>query len=541
MIEKLKYKVLCVFVLTVAGMLTATGLPVYSQYNGGKPVITSEDTLRSLRALSNDIKKTLGDGDLKKADFGVVVYSLDNRKILFARNENKQLTPASLTKLFTSFAAVVSLGPDFYVRTGVYTDSTVKNGVVEGNLYIVGTGDCMLAAADIEQIARQIASAGVKEVKGSIYADGSFFDDETSRYKYSGDQDVVEPVPPITALSIEKNTLTVLVNPGARDNFPVDVKLIPESDFYIKEVRARTGGVPQRKSKGSSYVQPPVNRDSEWLYRYGDYPVLAQNDQDGKQSLSVNVEALKDNARKISVSGNIRVGETYKKTFDIENPELVIAGCLRYYLTQQGVKAEGATGVRKLPAAFSKTAALGECKRPLSDILSVMNKESDNYYAETVFKIIGANYGKYSNTARSARERIAFVLDSMGIPVNECKLNDGSGLSRRNVVTAGAIIKLLQAATGLKASSKFESLLSVAGVDGTLKSRFDKTLAENNLKAKTGTLRNVSGLAGYVYTLDGEKLAFALLFNGSSVGYYKKAENKIGKILSQFFYFNNIE
>jgi serine-type D-Ala-D-Ala carboxypeptidase/endopeptidase (penicillin-binding protein 4) len=475
------------------------------------PVLTSEDSARSIKSVSNEIRKILASNEMKNTEFGVMVYSLDNKKLFYSKNADKQLTPASLTKLFTSVAALVSLGSDFYIRTSVYYDSVINEGVLEGNLYLVGRGDGVLKGEDIALIAKQISAHGIKEIKGSIFADGSYFDDVTSRMKYAGDNDVVQNTPPITALAIERNVLNVIINPGARDNFPVEVKLVPESDYFIKDNKARTFGSAKNKK--------PTD----------------------KQGVTLSLGDKSANSQKITVSGTVKIGETVNKQFDIDDPDLVAAGTLRYYLGIEGIKIEGNLGKKKYEQNQDNKHLLGEFKRPLTEILATLIKESDNYLAETVFKIIGAHYGKYENTAKSARERIAFVLDSIGIPMKNCTLNDGSGLSRRNAVPLATFIKLLETADKLKLTKKFDSLLAVAGIDGTLKNRFEKSLAENNLVGKTGTLKNVSGLAGYVHTLDGEKLAFVFLFNGNSVGNYKRAENKIGKVLSQFFYFNNIE
>lgn len=497
-------------ILTALLLIAVQGMSSY-QPGDDKPVLTSEDSSKSIKSLTNEFRKILASGDLKNTELGVMVYSLDNKKILFSKNTEQLLTPASLTKLFTGVSALISLGADFNVITSVYYDSVIKDGILEGNIYLKGRGDCLLRGEDIEMLARQLAAHGIKEIKGSIFADGSYFDDITSRQKYAGDADVVQGTPPITAIAIERNILNVIVNPGARDNFLVEVKLVPESEFYVKDNKARTYGSAKNKKP-----------------------------QD-KPGANITLGELNDNKRLLSVSGTVKTGETANKQFDIEEPDLVAAGTLKHYLGVMGIIAEGTIGRKKFNGNPTASRLLGEFKRPLSEIIAIMNKESDNYLAETVFKIIGAHYGKYENTAQSARERIAFVLDSVGIPVKNCRLNDGSGLSRRNNITLTSIIKLLETANNLKHGKKFDSLLAVAGIDGTLKNRFEKTLAENNLVGKTGTLKNVSGLAGYVHTLDGEKLAFVFLFNGNSVGNYKKTENKLAKVLSQFFYFNNIE
>jgi D-alanyl-D-alanine carboxypeptidase len=142
------------------------------------------------------------------------------------------------------------------------------------------------------------------------------------------------------------------------------------------------------------------------------------------------------------------------------------------------------------------------------------------------------------NNAKETRQIIFDVFDSLKIPCGECLFYDGSGLSRRNKITAEALIRILEITSHSNFSSDLDSCLAIAGVDGTVKSRMSGTLAENNLLAKTGTHGNVSALTGYVRTLDGERLSYAFMFNGSAVNHFKQTENELGKLLAQFFYFN---
>jgi D-alanyl-D-alanine carboxypeptidase/D-alanyl-D-alanine-endopeptidase (penicillin-binding protein 4) len=148
--------------------------------------------------------------------------------------------------------------------------------------------------------------------------------------------------------------------------------------------------------------------------------------------------------------------------------------------------------------------------------------------------MIGANSGFLTNNAYGTRQITDSILHKCGIDSSECVLNDGSGLSRRNLITIESLINILKVSYKSDFYNELKNSLSIASLDGTLKKRFKQTFAESNLHAKTGTLRNVSALAGYVTTRDGEELAFAFVFNGSNVGAYKMLENEIGILLSQF-------
>lgn len=473
-------------------------------------IITSADTARTLKALNGEIKEIISDKGLRQTDIGILIYSLDNNKIYYEKNMDKYLTPASVTKVVTSFAALVDLGAEYKIKTQLYSDADVVDGVLNGNLYIVGKGDALFSSADLEKMVEIAYSYGIREIKGNIYADGSYFDDMTSRFKYSGDRDIVQSIPEITALSIEKNTFTILANAGSKNKSRVDVRTIPPSNAFSIHNSAIVFGGKGRKKRGP--------KDME---------------------ISITASKSSKGGHVISVKGGLKANTTDSKTYDLNDAVYVVAGALFNRLKARGIKIQGEFD--KMAAPDSANILVAEFGRPLKEILRELNKNSDNYLAESVFKLIGAHYGKYDNTAKSARERIQFILDSMDVPCSKCRFNGGSGLSRRNLTTAQALVRILEIASENEFGKYLPLFLSNAGVDGTLKNRMKRTRAENNVKAKTGTLRNVSALAGYVHTLDNENLAFAVFLNGPHVGNYKRAENNIAILLSNFFFYNDVE
>ncbi len=524
-----------------------------------QPQIKREDSLKSLRALENDIEKIIEGADLKGARFSVAVYSLDTKNYLFRKNVGDMLTPASVTKLFTCFSAYYKLGKDFKVKTTIYTDGDVKNGVVEGNLYIKGHGDALFSSADLNSLVEQLKKSGIKSVTGSIYGDGTYFDEITDRFRYSGDKDAVQGLQQITGLSIDENIVTVQVR-GSSNGRPVSVDLIPSSDAFKLSVSAKTFGgsrvAPAPQKTARKGVQGHTNRK----HRYADNniiemepglndkgfggPLLAQRKGAGRRvesraGIGVSVKNLPEGNQQIVVSGSLDADKSYIYKHHIQKPDLAAAGALKNRLTASGIEVKGTYGV-KTYEEYSKIKnknQLAEFDRDMPDIISPLMKHSDNYLAENIFKIVGAS-GKLRNNAKEATLYISSVLDSIHVQCEDCIFNDGSGLSRRNKVNTSTIVKLLEYSAKSSFGKSFDTTFSIAGIDGTLKNRMTNTLAENNVHAKTGTHGNVSALAGYVKTLDGERLAFAFVFNGYNVGYYKSIENEIGKLLAQFFYFN---
>ncbi len=461
--------------------------------------ISAEDSSRALAMLGKELDRILADRYVRKSTCGIAISSLVSGKTLYSRNAEKLFTPASTTKMFATSAALYYLGSDYNVPTTVYTDApVVEDGLLDGNLYVVGYGDPLLETPDIEILADQIRNLGIDSISGSIYADGSYFDNVYSRFKYSGDADEVQKLPPVAGLTINRNRINVRVSAPSRSGRRLYVQTVPDCDAFSFVVSATS-------SKGRNY----------------------------RRSVRVSSSLAEDGRQQIAVRGRLRTGRSYVYTLDLRNPPMVAASLLYNRLLSGGVAIAGGFDVRKLPI---HAAVLTEYYHSLEEIIAGTNKRSDNFLAENVFKLIGAYSGVDKSTAREAVTMIHTSLDERNISCRECVINDGSGLSRRNLFSPLAQVNLLQDAVEQPFGEVFYSSLSVAGVDGTLKGRMIGSLAANNLVGKTGTLRNVSALAGYVTTQDGERLAFSFLFNGRYVSHFKKLENQLGMVLANFSY-----
>lgn len=494
---------LSVSLFIVINIFSSSALVSNNQF-GSHLDINSGDSLKNIQNLQYSINSLLNDKNLQNANYGLTIYSITNNKFYYKRNSDKLLTPASNTKLFTSFACLNYLGEDFNTRTSVYCNSNAINGnQINGNIYLYGRGDINLGISDIEELAQQIKNYGINEINGNICADASFFDTDYYRKSYSGDNEEVEATGPIYPISIEKNMINVLIKAGSITGKSANIQIIPTSNSFVVRNNTLVGYAGKRK-KGST----------------------------------ISVRITTENQKTIiTVSGTIPPKQTGYYSYFNNSPALTAAGVLKERLAVVGVKVNGEVYNSKIDKSDPKNILeIANYDRPITDIMYWVNKKSDNFLAEMLFKIVGGNYAKYPSTAQSAREIIMKSLDTNGINRKNFLLNDGCGLSRRNFVSSEGLLQLLVTSKRKCFGGVLDSTLAIAGVDGTLRNRMKGTAAENNLRAKTGTLRNVSSLAGYVRTLNGELLAFAFIFNGPSVGYYKQTENKIGEILANFQY-----
>lgn len=505
-----------------------------SQKGSTSNQFTSEDSVRSLKYLSSELSSILTNANLENTKYAVGVYSLDNKKYYFKKSVNDLLTPASITKLFTSYSALSMYGSNFQYQTKVYYTGTLSNGILKGDIYIVGNGDPMLSSYDIDTLAQKIKQSGIVEIHGNIIGDGTFFDDITNRKTYSGDQDMVQALQPITGLSINNNTITIIVEGLAQGQKRLAlVRTDPPSTAVQLRNTAKVIG----RNRPTQPKNTKSRKPNEEIILEDGGPVVT-NKLQKKSDIKITQILDKNGSYTYQITGSINADDSYSQTYFLSNPDEVVAGSLVFYLRKHGINVQGKHETGSIKSLSSEPHIIATHSRYLVNVISPTMKNSNNYYAENIFKFIGANSGKLIENARESRQIISLFFDTIKVDFKGCQLFDGSGLSRRNVVSVNSVIGFLNYLFHSDKRIVLDTTMAIAGFDGTLGKRMSGTLAESNLKGKTGTLRNVSGLCGITKTLDGENIAFCFIFNGNNVGTYKQLENKLGTVISEFFYFN---
>ncbi|MCS6809337.1 MAG: D-alanyl-D-alanine carboxypeptidase/D-alanyl-D-alanine-endopeptidase [Bacteroidota bacterium] len=491
--------------------------------------LSHDDSVQAIVGLQTRIREILAEHakvlQRSKTQLGILVYSLQQNKELFSFNAALPLTPASITKLFSTFAALDKYGTEYKIETLVLTDAPeLRDGVLDGNIYLVGHGDPLLNVNDLEYLAIQLYHAGVRHITGNIYGDDTFFDRVTNRRIYSGDDDEVQPTPPISALSIQRNLITVIVSAGGTVGKPVHVQTFPSChafEFDVKAVVAPPPKPSKKRRKALSKRSRPMLTITELYGQKG-----------GKQ--------------RFVIQGTLAPHTTISRQFFIEHPAFVAADMFKQRIEAAGITVGGISAFKSAPPAVSELVSL---QRPLLDVINIINKKSDNFCAEHVFKMLGG--GKIdainpelaahdNHTVYAAMEELQGALRQHRITdsiLSDVQIFDGSGLSRRNKVSPVAVLRLLGRVENTRFTNEFLNSLAIAGLDGTLQYRMRGTMAEYNVRAKTGTHKNVSALAGYVRTLDGERLMFSFMFNGNAVWLYKGLENKLCQLLANFSYY----
>lgn len=458
-------------------------------------------TPRGTGALTADLATLLG-SRTRHGDWGAMVVSLTRGDTLFAHGAGTRLVPASTMKLFTAAIALDRLGAEHTFSTDVLRDGTVTaDGTLRGNLVLRGDGDPSLSprfvrggpGASMTLLAQLVAGAGITHVTGDVIADASGLESRRipegwlSRYAGAG------YAAPFSALSLNENIVIVGVTPGKAGSM-ASVFLEPETHGLTITNTVRT-------------VAGSGTRIS--ARRVGDDRVV--------------------------VSGTVgaRAG-TARYQLVVGDPVTFTAGAFKAALLAQGVRVDGGLRSGRTPEQAGLITSLPS--PPLARLVSVMNRESINIFAELLYR--NAARGPDRRAVGSA-ETAGFTLRDfltrqVGTAPDAVTATDGSGLSVLDRVTPRALVQLLDHAHRAPWGSAFHASLPVAGESELLRHRMRATPAQGNLHAKTGTTNEVIGLSGYVTAENGEILAFAFLYNGRDRWHARETIDAMGPTLAAF-------
>lgn len=429
------------------------------------------------------------------AAFGVKIVSLDTGKTLFEHNAGKLLSPASNSKLYTVALALDKLGGDYRIRTSLYSASKPDpSGLLKGALIVYGRGDptinARLNGGDIhkalEPLVVALKQAGVKRIAGDLIGDDSFIHGPPYGSGWTWDDMQNYYGAEISALTINDNTLQVIVKPGASNGAPCRIVFSPATKYLVVSNRTHT----VTSGRRSLNFHRPI--ESNVLY----------------------------------VTGQMPLGDTnYTDEVTMHNPAGLFVSFFREALARHGIRVSGRTRTsnwldqQARPRDWSKLVELGHVESlPLRDIAREVQKPSQNLYTDLLLAHVGAleqiKEGHWYQTTEDIGIReLRKFLEKAGVPRGDVQFEEGSGLSRNNLTTPNATIALLQYLSRHAEADAYLNALPIAGVDGTLRNRLKGTPAAGNVRAKTGTLRWAISLSGHVKSAAGERLIFSLMLN----------------------------
>ena len=415
----------------------------------------------------------------------VLIYSLDRGSVVYESGADRLLTPASVTKLLTSAAALDGLGSDFCFTTLYYAGGDAStDGVLDGDLIVIAGGDCAaevkaddsLRAPLLRAVADSLMAHGLREVRGDIVV-------RTWPYRLEGAAPAWEIgdvnggfAPAVDGFGFNSNVCHLQVMPAeSAAAAPTYILDPPFAPLHIRSevVTAGAGTAP-------------------WID-------LQFHPMDTSVTLSGEI-ALDDDGEFLWVP--------------MQDPARYFGCALQDALVKRGVVVRGRIVVDRssLPLSDSAVLLYAHRSQSLSAYLALMNKESDNYTAEYVARALAVS-ASGTGERRAGLNAIGRFLNRIGISKREFFLADASGLARQNEVSARALVTLLCAMRAHPAGETFIASLSMSGKDGTLQYRLSGEGLAGSVHAKTGTIGGVSALAGYATNPQGETFAFAMLFN----------------------------
>lgn len=466
--------------------------------------------------LAGRIEEVLKTPGYQHGRWGLLVVDRRTGDVLYERAADERFRPASVTKLFTTAAALVDLGADYRFRTPVHRRGEVEpDGTLRGDLILVASGDVALGGrtgpdgrsllytdndhsyagghlqarlveadplAGLETLARQVEGAGIRAVTGKVVIDDRLF--PTAPSTGSGPSRV-------TPVVINDNVIDLVVTPGERAGEPASVRTVPATDFAAVDNQVRTA---EEGARASLRVEPAGPRG-------------------------------------MVVRGRLPVGhEPAVKIFEVEEPATFARALFIEALRRRGVRVSatplGNNEMGDLPPReeIARLPRVAEYTSPeFREYAKVILKVSQNLHASTLPVLLGVKQGKSSLSDGLRRE--GEVLRDLGVDIATISFGGGAGGSNSDLVTPRAAVKLLAAMAGRSEGPDYEAALPVLGRDGTLaRAVGPDSPARGHVRAKTGTYWVENGLngravmtskalAGYMETASGRPLIFAMFLN----------------------------
>lgn len=447
-------------------------------------------------SVGSAVDRLLAHPNLKSASIGVEIRSLSDGRVFYARNPHEALIVASNNKLVTTASALFHLGEDYQFETVLFARGPIEDRTLKGDLIVQGGGDPCLADRFFEKgglepmeiLAAAVVDAGIDGVTGDLVLDDTLFDRQFVAPGWPRDQLSRHYCAPVAGLSFMENVLHVLVSTPGGVGTAARVALEPGCVPFTVTGTIRVGG-----PKAPNAIN------------------LAKPDAQGV----------------IKVRGTTpHSNQPWKGKLAVADPPRYFGVVLASMLDARGVSLAGSVRMAREPVDYgAECRRLGALRTPLRDAVIVTNKESHNNLAEHLFKIAGWK-ATGQGTFASGSAAVSALLEGLGADrADPFSIVDGSGLSRGNRFSAGTVVALLEGMYNSKLRDLYIRSLPISGNDGSLKERLTEERYRSRVRAKTGWIREVSALSGYVQAQSKEVFAFSIIFNG-----YKGVNSKMKKV-----------
>lgn len=497
--------------------------PVYAQFQSPNDVDTTPaansgsysteygPTFRS--TLIRSIMPYLTHPDFQNAIWGIHVLDLNTGASLFSRNAKSSMIPASNTKLYTTSAALELLGTDFRYETHVWTNGTIENGTLKGDIIVQGSGDPTISGRyndgdrtkTFRDWAADLKAKGITRIEGNFIGDDTIFDDIALGSSWSWDYTTYWYAAEIGGLSFNENCIDIEMT-GTTPGKVGEIEIFPATNYA--QLINETVTIVQGEETSTGYNRP-------W------------------------------GTNTIYVKNKLRQGQTTSYSLAVTNTALFFVHVMREVFESEGITVEGnlydRNGLTSVGNYQKNGTILTTYTSPsLEEIVYILNKRSQNLFAENLLKTLGVKYKTDNNlvgddsvfaSANDGHKATWPVFGAVGLDTLQLNLADGSGMSRMNLVTpemTTALLKYMWNHPDQKIRNAFINSLPRGGEEiGTLRNMFQTGPAKATLAAKTGTLGYARALSGYVTAADGTPLAFSIMVN-----HHTKGGNQTNRIIT---------
>ncbi|MBN1113957.1 MAG: D-alanyl-D-alanine carboxypeptidase/D-alanyl-D-alanine-endopeptidase [Oligoflexia bacterium] len=426
--------------------------------------------------LVKELESLFNGEDARGILWGVNIFNLNNNDRIFSLNEAKPFRPASNLKVVIAAAALKALGTTYKYETKLFIDGKIKNGTLDGNIVVMGSGDPTFHMNHFDKWREALRKYNIGTINGDIIGVDTIFDDQKIGILWSWDDLSNCYSAQVSGLQINNNCLRVSVEPGIKTGFPAKISKTPNTSYVTIYNNTKTSTEPT--------------------------------------SLAFKRESKTNN---IMIKGNIQnQSDNIVKWVSVDNPTMYFLNLFHANLVNNGFKIKGKIAdARDIGYTIDRNRLYQIESIESVSIREIINdflKHSINLYGESILKTLGFIYFN-EGTTYNGRLAINLILKEYNLPEGILFIADGSGLSNLNLISPEYMTSLLKSVSGSSYYQVFFDALSVSGMSGTLRKRLTSQYLKGSVHAKTGYIRNVRTLSGYIDTFGNDRLAFAIFAN----------------------------
>ncbi len=440
--------------------------------------------------IPDDLAQEISDIPLNKSNYSIFIQEINSDYPLASWQSHVVRKPASVIKLLTTYSSVLNLGFDYRWETKFYYTGKIRNGVLRGDLYVKASGDSTLSTKDLDDIVAQVRANGIRKIQGNIVIDRTLFS-VPSRNNSGFDRNIYSPYNAMPdAIMFNKRKSTFCITPHSKR--AKIVKKVPDNSYKIVNKLHMVGGSCRR---GRSWPRVRIKTNSS------------------AHSTVFLTGKLSKRCGKRTICKVISM------------PHRAFYYALKEKLLDKGIKVTGTLKLKKVPKKAKYI--FSHYSEPLESVISTLAKKSDNLMARQLFLTLGATSFSPPSTLYKSRKAVENTLGKYHILEKGTRVENGSGLSRSARITAKSLANLLKHAY-IHYGQRWMNTLSIAGIDGTIHNRFKYSSVFGRAWMKTGTIKGVKNIAGYVEGASGQRYVVVVLVNDRHAhAYGAKLANRV--------------